>query len=58
MQDTVERYNLIKSFLDTFDKESDKQFVSFLIIEMIKSLKSDSLVEYDQILSFVRRAVE
>ena len=58
VQDTVERYNLIKSFLDTFGKESDKQFALFLIIEIIKSLKSDSLVEYDRILSFVKRAVE
>lgn len=48
---------MIKAFLGTFDKESEKNFASFLIIEMVKRLKSDDLREYDRILAFVRKAV-
>jgi len=49
---------LIKSFLETFGSESEKQFASYLITEMLKSLKNDELSEYDRMTAFVRKAVE
>ena len=49
---------MIKSFLETFGSESEKQFASYLITEMLKSLKKDELSEYDRMTAFVRKAVE
>lgn len=48
---------MIKSFLETFDSDSEKQFASYLITEMLKSLKNDELSEYDRMIAFVRKAV-
>jgi hypothetical protein len=48
---------LIKTFLNSFDNEADKQFASHLIAKMLKNLKSDDLIEYDMVLSYVRKAV-
>ena len=57
VQNTVERYNLINKFLTQFDNENDKEFASFLIVQMIESLKSDELAEYDRMIQFVRSGV-
>lgn len=57
VQETVERYNLIKKFLTTFENDADSQFASYLITEMLKSLKTDELSEYDRMLAYVKKAV-
>lgn len=57
VQQTVERYNLIKKFLTTFENDTDSQFASYLITEMLKSLKTDELSEYDRMLAYVKTAV-
>jgi len=44
--------------LETFGSESEKQFASYLITEILKSLKNDELSEYDRMTAFVRKAVE
>ena len=55
---TVIRYNLITNFLNGFSSKSEQDFAAYLIKQLLPSISTEDLKEYDHLLNFVKEQVQ
>lgn len=58
LHETVERYNIVNAFLNTFKGKSDaRSFAEYLIIKLLPSVDTQNLAELDNLMAYVAKAV-
>lgn len=58
MHHTIERYNIVNRFLNTFLDHDAKEFAEHLILQILPTLPTDDLCEIDALLTYVDKAVK
>jgi len=57
LHETVERYNIVNTFLNTLKNAYSRDFAEYLIIKLLPNVDTSDLSELDSLLRYVSRAL-
>ena len=58
LHQTVERYNLVNSFLNSINDPEAREFAEYLLTELIPSCSVHKLSDLDSLLNYINRALQ